>query len=132
MAFLILLGGLFLGFILFMFTFIFSKMNGKYYLASIITLLFAVIIVAYGLFFVGGFEGMAYLFLAAGFFIISIVGALFSPLLIREKESKQFNKRDEISLLILIYYFCCNDWHCYFFRTRILDYCTVEYWACRN
>ncbi|MFA7743992.1 hypothetical protein [Salinicoccus roseus] len=101
MAYLILLSGLFLGFILFMFTFIVAKSNGKYYLAPIITLLFAVIIVAYGLFFVGGFEGMAYLFLSAGFFIISIAGALFLPLLSSGKEAKQLNKRDKISLLIL-------------------------------
>ncbi|QKY71769.1 hypothetical protein Len3610_16925 [Lentibacillus sp. CBA3610] len=99
--YLITLGGMFLGCILFMFTFIASKRSGKYYLAPIITFLFSVVIVVYSLIVVGGFEGMGYLFLAAGFLIISIAGTLFLPFLIRRKASQQFKKRDKISLVML-------------------------------
>ncbi|CAM2732001.1 YesK family protein [Salinicoccus roseus] len=101
MTYLIMLGGIFLGSILFMFIFIISKKSGKYYLAPIITILFSAMIVAYSLFFVGGFEGMAYLFVAVGFLFVSILGALFLPFLIRRREPRQLGKRDKISLLIL-------------------------------
>lgn len=101
MAYLFMLVGLFLGILFFAFVFIASKRSGKYYLAPVITFLFSGMIVAYSLFFVGGFEGMGYLFLAAGFFIVSILGTLFLPSLIRKIESKHLNKRDKISLLLL-------------------------------
>lgn len=101
MAYLNMLVGLFLGIIFFAFVFIISKGNGKYYLAPVITFLFSGIIVAYSLFMVGGFEGMGYLFIAVGFFIVSILGTLLLPLLIRKIESQQLNKRDKISLLLL-------------------------------
>lgn len=101
MMFLIILVGIFLGFIIFSFTFILSKRNRKYYLAPIITFLMSLGLTAYSLFFVGGFEGMGYGLLALGFLIVSIIGTLLLPLLIRKKPSQQFNKRDKISLLIL-------------------------------
>ncbi|MER2120451.1 MAG: YesK family protein [Solibacillus sp.] len=101
MAYLIMLVGLFLGIIFYAFVFIASKRNGKYYLAPVITFLFSGMIVAYSIFMVGGFEGMGYLFLAAGFCIVSILGTLFLPLLIRRIESQPLNKRDKISLFLL-------------------------------
>lgn len=110
MAYLIMLGGLFLGFIFFMFTFIVSKRSGKYYLAPIITFLFSGIIVAYSVFVVGGFEGMGYLFVAAGFFTISVLGTLSLPFLIRRIESRHLNKRDKISLLVLPIIFFATIW----------------------
>lgn len=101
MAYLIMLVGLLLGIIFFAFVFIASKRNGKYYLAPVITFLFSGMIVAYSIIMVGGFEGMGYLFLAVGFFIVSIFGTLFLPLLIRRIESQHLNKKDKISLLLL-------------------------------
>ncbi|WP_217585496.1 hypothetical protein [Lentibacillus saliphilus] len=101
MAYLIMLVGLFLGVILFAFIFIVSKRGGKYYLAPVITFLFSGMIVAYSLFIVGGFEGVGYLFIAVGFFIVSIVGTLLLPLLIRRIEPQHLNKRDKISLVLL-------------------------------
>lgn len=93
--------GLVLGMLFYAFIFIVSKRSGKYYLAPLITFLFSGVIVAYSLFLVGGFEGMGYLFLAVGFFIVSILGTLFLPLLIRKNESQHLNKRDKISLVVL-------------------------------
>lgn len=93
--------GAFLGFIMFTFTFIASKKNGKYYLAPIVTFLMSIAITTYGLFFVGGFEGMAYGILAAEFLLISIIGTLLLPLLTRKKASGQLNQVDKISLAIL-------------------------------
>lgn len=101
MVYLIMLVGLFLGIIFFAFVFIVSKRSGKYYLAPVITFLFSGMIVAYSLFLVGGFEGMGYLFLAVGFLVVSIMGTLLLPLLIRKVESQHLNKRDKISLLLL-------------------------------
>ncbi|SOC38273.1 hypothetical protein [Salinicoccus kekensis] len=101
MAYIIMLGGIFLGSIVYMFTFIVLKKSGNHYLAPVITILFSAIIVAYGLFFVGGFEGMAYLFLAVGFLTVSIIGAMFLPLLTRQSRPQQLNKRDKISLVVL-------------------------------
>ncbi|MEO4052416.1 YesK family protein [Solibacillus sp. CAU 1738] len=101
MVYLIILIGMFLGFIFFTFTFIASKKNGKYYLAPIITFLMAIGITAYGIFFIGGFEGMGYGLLATGFLFISIIGTLLLPLFIRKKSSQQFKKGDKISLFIL-------------------------------
>lgn len=93
--------GMFLGFIIFTFTFIATKSNGKYYLAPIITFLMAIGITAYGIFFIGGFEGMGYGLLATGFLLIGIIGTLLLHLLIRKKSSQQLKKRDIVSLFIL-------------------------------
>ena len=96
--FFIILTGVLLGLIIFTFTFIAAKKNGKYYLAPIIIFLMSIAITAYGLFFVGGFEGMAYGFLAIGFLIISIIGTLLLPWIIRNKSSQPLKTRDKISL----------------------------------
>ena len=101
MLFLIILIGMFLGFIIFTFTFIVSKKNSKYYLAPIITFLMAIGITAYGIFFIGGFEGMGYGLVAIGFLSISIIGTLLLPLFIQKKSSQQFKKGDKIWLFIL-------------------------------
>lgn len=97
----IILGGIFLGSIIFMFSFVASKKNGKYYLAPIITFLFSIAITAFGFIVIGGFQGMAYGFLASGFLIVSIVGTLLLPLLMRGKNSQQFKKRDRVTLVTL-------------------------------
>ena len=55
---------MFLGFIIFTFTVIAAKINGKYYFAPIVTFLMSIAITAYGLFIVGGWDGMAYGLLA--------------------------------------------------------------------
>lgn len=99
--FLIIFIGVFLGFTVFTFTFIAAKQNGKYFLAPIITFLMAIGVTAYGLFFVGGFEGMAYGLLGLGFLTVSVIGTLLLPLFIRKKPSQKINKRDKISLGIL-------------------------------
>ncbi|BAC13206.1 hypothetical protein [Oceanobacillus iheyensis HTE831] len=99
--FLILLGGVFLSFIVFMFTFISSKKSGKYYLAPIVTFLFSIGIAAYSIIVIRGFEGMGYLFLAAGFLITSVIVTIFLPKLIRRKSSKQFKRSDKFSLVFL-------------------------------
>ncbi|GAB3068543.1 hypothetical protein [Virgibacillus ainsalahensis] len=105
MVFLVMLGGIFLGSLMFMFTFIASKRNGKYYLAPIITFLFSIVITAYGFLVIRGFEGMGYAFLAAGFLIVSIAGTLLLPLFIRRKDAQQFRKTDKITLVILPFIF---------------------------
>src|SRR5690625_5019686 len=112
--FLIIFIGMFLGFIIFTFTFILSKRNGKYYLAPIITFLVAIGITSYGLFFVGGFEGTAYGFLALGFLVVSIIGTALLPLFIRTKSFKQFKRVDKMSLFILpIVFFLTIGLMCY-------------------
>lgn len=118
---LIILPGMFLGFIIFTFIFILSKRNGKYYLAPIITFLVAIGITAYGLFFVRGFEGMAYGFLALGFLIISITGTALLPLFIRTKSFKQFKQGDKISLFILPIVF--------FLTIGLMFYSDKGYWV---
>lgn len=110
MVFLIMLGGIFLGSIIIMFTFIASKRNGKYYLAPMATFLFSIVVTAYGLIVIGGFEGMAYGFLAAGFLIVSIVGTLLLPILVRRQESQEFKKVDKIILVILPIIFFTTIW----------------------
>lgn len=107
---LLLLSALVLGSIVFMFTFILSKKSGKYYLAPIITILISAVIVAYGLFFAQGFDGMAYLLIGVGFLIVSILGTLFLPLLARRGKPQSLNKGDKISLFILPVIFLAILW----------------------
>lgn len=101
MAYLIVLVGLILGLIVFTFTFIISRRNGRYYLAPLITFLFFGIIVAYSLIIVGGFEGMGYFLVAIGVLLSSIIGTLLLPLLIKKNMNKKYKKHDNIILLIL-------------------------------
>ncbi|MBD8069601.1 YesK family protein [Bacillus sp. PS06] len=97
----IILSGLFLGSIVFLFTFVASKRNGRYYMAPTITFLTSIAITAYGLLVIRGFEGMGYGMLGAGFLIVSIVGTLLLPLFIRNKDSQPFRKKDKAILVIL-------------------------------
>lgn len=97
----IILIGALLGSIVFSFTFIASKKNSAYYLAPMITFLMFIAITAYSLFFIGGFEGMAYGILAIGVLFVSIIGTLLLPLLTRKASQRQFNKADKIKLAIL-------------------------------
>lgn len=124
MSYLVMLVGLFLGFIFFTFTFIVSKRSARYYLAPVITFLVSGIIVAYSLFFVGGFEGMGYLFIAGGFFTSSVIGTVLLPLLTRRIESKQLNKRDKVSLMILLIVFFATIG---FFTLSEKNYWIIEY-----
>lgn len=105
MMFLIILLGMVLGIIVFSFTFILSKKNQKHYWAPLITFIMSIGVVAYGLFFVGGFEGMAFGVLALGILIASIIGTLLLPFLIRRKSAHQFRKKDRIILVILFVVF---------------------------
>ncbi|WP_010651556.1 YesK family protein [Oceanobacillus massiliensis] len=97
----IILGGLFLGSIVFLFTFTASKKNGKYYMAPIITFFFFIAVTAYGVIVIRGFEGMGYGLLGVGFLIASIVGTLLLPLLTRSKGARQFGKKDKLILFTL-------------------------------
>ncbi|WP_077620974.1 YesK family protein [Bacillus sinesaloumensis] len=92
--------GLLIGAGIFLFTLIASKKTGKFYLAPIVTFLMAMFIVLYGLFKVGGFEGMAYGILGAGILAAAVVGTLFLPFMKRIKKS-EFNKVDKSILVIL-------------------------------
>ncbi len=101
MVFLIMVGGMFLGSILFLFSLIASKRNGKFYLAPMTTFLFSIAVTAYGLIVIRGFEGMAYGFLGAGFLIVSIVGTLLLPLLVRQKALQKVKNADKYILVFL-------------------------------
>ena len=102
MFFLPILLGLVLGLIVFMFTYIISKRSGKYYMAPLVTFLGTGLLIMYGLFIVGGFEGMAYGLLSLGFLIVAIVGTLILPAKLRkEADKKDFTKKDKVSLVLL-------------------------------
>lgn len=102
MIYLIMFMGMLLGIIVFSFTFIATKKNAQYYLAPIITFLLSIGITAYGLFAIGGFEGMAFGILAFGFLIVSILGTIILPFLTRKQTApQQLKKRDKISLIVL-------------------------------
>ncbi|WP_040979379.1 YesK family protein [Oceanobacillus jeddahense] len=93
--------GIFFGVIVFLFTFIASKKSGKYYMAPVVTFLIFLVVVAYSLIVVGGFEGMGVGFLGAGFLVVSIVGTLFLPLLTRLKFAREFTRKDIWALILL-------------------------------
>lgn len=101
MAYLILLGGLFLGSIVFMFTFIAFKKIAKYYMAPIITFIFFIALSVYGFVMVGGFDGLGYVIIAFGFLIAGVVGTLLLPGLSRRSKSKEFGKNDKLMLIVL-------------------------------
>jgi YesK-like protein len=75
----LLAAGLFWGILLFIFTYTLSKAYGKQFIPMIVNLLAAVLVTAYGLFVIGGFEGMAYGFLGFGFLITAIIGRHHLP-----------------------------------------------------
>lgn len=102
MFFLPILLGLILGLIVFMFTYIVSKRSGKYHLAPLVTFLATGLLLMYGLFIVGGFEGMAYGLVSLGTLITAIIGTLVLPSKLRKGTDKtDFTKKDKVSLVLL-------------------------------
>ncbi|MBT2218659.1 YesK-like family protein [Virgibacillus dakarensis] len=99
--YLILAGGLFLGFLVFGFFFILSKFKEQYYLAPLLTFITALIIGFYSFFFVRGFEGMGYVFLAGGIFLISVLGTMALPLLTKSSKLTKVSIWDKIGLFVL-------------------------------
>ncbi|MEB2302603.1 YesK-like family protein [Lysinibacillus xylanilyticus] len=96
----IVLVGFFLGASIFLFTLIALKKTGKFYLAPIVTFLIAVLTVLYGLFKVGGFEGMGYGIIGVGILTAAIGGTLLLPFMKGIKQS-EFNKVDKSILFIV-------------------------------
>lgn len=92
--------GFIIGACIFLFTLIASKKTGKFYSAPIVTFLIAVLIVLYGLFKVGGFEGMSFGILGAGILTAAVVGTLLLPFMKGIKKS-EFNKVDKSILFIV-------------------------------
>ncbi|MBY0099571.1 YesK-like family protein [Mesobacillus maritimus] len=92
--------GFFFGVIILLFTLILLKRSGKYYLAPIITVLAAVLVTIYGMFMIGGFEGMAYGILAVGIFLAGLGGVMVLPFLGKVKK-KPLNIFDRLGLVLL-------------------------------
>jgi hypothetical protein len=92
--------GFFFGVIIFLFTLILTKRSGRVYFAPIMTVLAAVLVTAYGMFIVGGFEGMAYGILAVGIFLSGLGGVLLLPFL-RKMQNKPLNAFDKVGLVLL-------------------------------
>lgn len=101
MAYLIIIGGIFLGSIVFLFTYIASKKFEKYYIAPVITFLFFIAISLYGFIIVGGFDGLGYVLIAFGFLIAGVAGTLLLPGLSRRSKSKECGKSDKLMLIVL-------------------------------
>lgn len=99
--FTILAGGLFLGLLVYSFFFIISKFKGKYFIAPLLTFLTALIVVFYSLFFVRGFEGMGYVFLAGGIFAVSVLGTIALPLLTKSAKIRKVSIWDKVGLFVL-------------------------------
>ncbi|AKG03403.1 hypothetical protein AAV35_000465 [Salimicrobium jeotgali] len=97
----IMASGLFFGLLVFSFFFIISKFKKQYYLAPLLTFITALTIVLYSLFFVRGFEGMGYVFLAGGIFLISVLGTVALPLLIKSSKLTKVSIGDKIGLFVL-------------------------------
>ncbi|MGE7944379.1 YesK family protein [Lysinibacillus xylanilyticus] len=89
-----------IGACIFLFTLIAMKKTGKFYLAPIVTFLIAVFTVVYGLFKVGGFEGMGFGIIGVGILIAAMVGTLLLPFTKGLKKS-EFNKVDKSILFIV-------------------------------
>ncbi|OXS66023.1 hypothetical protein B1B04_24630 [Lysinibacillus sp. KCTC 33748] len=96
----IVLVGFILGASIFLFTLIALKKTGKFYLAPIVTFLIAVLTVLYGLFKVGGFEGMGFGIIGVGILTAALGGTLILPFMKGIKQS-EFNKVDKSILLIV-------------------------------
>lgn len=93
--------GFFFGLIIYVFTLIASKKNGQFYIAPLVTFIAALLITAYGLFKVGGFEGMAYGFLGVCFIVIAVVGVIILPFIAKKLKVNELNKIDKSLLVIL-------------------------------
>ncbi|KHF38128.1 hypothetical protein [Halalkalibacter okhensis] len=96
----ILLVGIILGILIFVFTFTATKRTGRFYLAPIVTFLIAFFIVLYGIVKMSGFEVMGFWFLAAGICIVAIIGTI-ALLFMKGMKKSNFNKVDK-SILVLI------------------------------
>lgn len=92
--------GFIIGACIFLFTLIAMKKTGKFYLAPIVTFLIAVFTVVYGMFKVGGFEGMGFGIIGVGILIAAMVGTLLLPFTKVLKKS-EFNKVDKSILFIV-------------------------------
>ncbi|MCP3030474.1 YesK-like family protein [Halobacillus sp. A1] len=101
----IMASGIFLGLLIFSFFFIISKFKKQYYLAPLLTFITALTIVFYSLFFVRGFEGMGYIFLAGGIFLISLLGTMVLPLLTKSSKLTKVSIGDKIGLFVLPVFF---------------------------
>ncbi|SDM42058.1 YesK family protein [Sediminibacillus halophilus] len=99
--YLILAYGLFLGLLVFGFFFILSKFKKQFYLAPLLTFITALIIVLYSFYIVRGFEGMGYVFLAIGVFLISVLGTMAMPLLTKSSKLTKVTIWDKIGLVVL-------------------------------
>lgn len=93
--------GLILGLLIFSFFFIIAKFNNRYYLAPLMTFITAFIIVLYSYFFIRGFEGMGYIFLAMGILVVSILGAIAIPSLTKSARQTRFTRGDKIGLFVI-------------------------------
>ncbi|MFF2179482.1 hypothetical protein ACFVT8_23970 [Lysinibacillus sp. NPDC058147] len=106
----IVLVGFILGASIFLFTLIALKKTGKFYLAPIVTFLIAVLTVLYGLFKVGGFEGMGFGIIGVGILTAAMGGTLLLPFIKGIKQS-EFNKVDKSILLIVpVFIFAIIGW----------------------
>jgi len=100
--YLIILFGLFAGIVIFVFTFILSRRNGAFHLASLYTFYAALAVLLFGLFVVGGFEAIGYILLSACILVIAILGKLAMPLFkSRFAAKKQFSRPDITALILL-------------------------------
>lgn len=96
----IILIGFILGIFIYLFTFIASKKTGKFYLAPIVTFIVAFFIVLYGLFKVGGFEGMAFGIIGATILAVSVIGTVLLPFL-KGLRNSEFSIVDKTILIII-------------------------------
>ena len=92
--------GIFLGILIFLFTFTISKKIGKFYLAPVVTAVVAAFVIFYSIFKIRGFEGMAYGFLGASILVVAVIGSLVVPFMKKRVEHKEFNKRDKAILIV--------------------------------
>ncbi|KYG28241.1 YesK family protein [Alkalihalobacillus trypoxylicola] len=93
--------GLFIGILIFVFTLIISKKVEKLYLAPLITFIIGILIILYGFFKVGGFEGLGYGFLGVSIATVAFLGVLFLPFFTKRMKNTKYNKLDQ-ALLIMI------------------------------
>lgn len=92
--------GAIFGLPIFLFTLVLTKKNGKVYYAPLVTFIVAILVTAYGLFKVGGFEGMAYGILSVGILVVALVGVLLLPFISKRMTSNQLNKVDKAILVL--------------------------------
>lgn len=92
--------GLILGFLLFSFVYILTKRSEKRYIASVITALAGIFIIAASILLIGGFEGMGFGIIGIGFVVIAIAGLfvfLFKP--VNQFSAHQLSVKDKRNLM---------------------------------